>query len=677
MASIIQGYEYDIFISYRQKDNRGDRWVSEFVEALKTELDSTFKEEISVYFDINPHDGLLETHDVDASLKDKLKSLVFIPVISRTYCDPKSYAWEHEFKNFVEQASHDQFGLKVKLGDGNVANRVLPVRIHDLDISDTKEFESILGSALRGIDFIYKEPGVNKPLTADDNELNNLNKTKYRIQINKTANAIKEILFGLTTGSVEHSVIPEGALPVGEKPFTYEKSIAVLPFVDISPEKDQDYFCDGITEEIINVLAHIESFKVIARTSTFAFKNKQTDIREIGRILDVEILLEGSIRKVGNQLRITAQLIRVSDGSHIWSQRYDREMKDVFAIQDEISQAIVDNLKIKLLSETKSMIARRHTSNIEAYNLLLKGTYCYQMSTSEGFEKAMKYFQEALDKDPDYALAYIGLANTVVLNTFWGNISPATGYTKALGYADKAMKIDMNLAEVYWIIGLGYAFKDWKWKEAELSFKRALQINPNSSMIHNDYARFLSVLSRHEEAISEAKRAQELDPLSAYINTTAGAVYTFAGQYDKAMENFRLSLTLNSNFYLTHLEIGNCYGARKMFKKAIAEYEKASGLTEGNPVAAAILVCYYYRMWRRNKANRLFESLKKRAETEYVPASSFFIIYFFRKEEELALEWLKRACDERDSFLIWIKDSQAFPEGSKYRALIREYGLVE
>ncbi len=181
MSSIIEGYNYDIFISYRQKDNKGDRWVSEFVESLKTELESTFKEEISVYFDINPHDGLLETHDVNASLEEKLKCLIFIPVISRTYCDPRSFAWEYEFKAFVEKASSDRFGLKVKLPNGNVANRVLPVQIHDLDIDDIKECESVLGSLLRGIEFIYKEPGVNKPLALEDDDNRNLNKTKYKI----------------------------------------------------------------------------------------------------------------------------------------------------------------------------------------------------------------------------------------------------------------------------------------------------------------------------------------------------------------------------------------------------------------------------------------------------------------------------------------------------------------
>ena len=207
MASLIPGFKYDIFISYRQKDNKHDGWVTEFVDNLKGELESTFKEEISVYFDINPHDGLLETHDVDASLKEKLKCLVFIPIISRTYCDPNSFAWEHEFKAFIEQASHDQFGLKVKLPNGNVASRILPVKIHDLDLEDLSLIEKELGGILRGIDFIYKSPGVNRPLRAnEDHPQDNLNKTYYRDQINKVANAIKEIIKGLKKGFLNKDI---------------------------------------------------------------------------------------------------------------------------------------------------------------------------------------------------------------------------------------------------------------------------------------------------------------------------------------------------------------------------------------------------------------------------------------------------------------------------------------
>jgi len=191
MASLIPGYEYDIFISYRQKDNKYDGWVTEFVNNLKKELEATFKEEISVYFDINPSDYLLDTYDVDASLKDKLKCLIFIPIISRTYCDPKSFAWEHEFKAFAKMASQDQFGMKIKLPNGNVASRVLPVRIYDLDLEDIRQCEQVLGGVLRGVEFIYKSPGVNRPLRLkEENPQDNLNHTIYRDQINKVANAV-------------------------------------------------------------------------------------------------------------------------------------------------------------------------------------------------------------------------------------------------------------------------------------------------------------------------------------------------------------------------------------------------------------------------------------------------------------------------------------------------------
>jgi hypothetical protein len=201
MASLIRGFEYDIFISYRQKDNKYDGWVTEFVDNLKRELEATFKEEISVYFDLNPEDGLLETHDVDGSLKEKLRCLIFIPVISHTYCDPKSFAWEHEFMAFIEEASKDKYGLKIKLPNGNVLNRVLPIRIHDLDAEDIKLCESTLGGVLRGVEFIYKSPGVNRPLRIrEDKPQDNVNRTIYRDQINKVANAIKEIFAGIRTG---------------------------------------------------------------------------------------------------------------------------------------------------------------------------------------------------------------------------------------------------------------------------------------------------------------------------------------------------------------------------------------------------------------------------------------------------------------------------------------------
>ena len=340
MGSIIPGYEYDIFISYRQKDNKGDRWVSEFVEALKTELESTFKEDISLYFDINPHDGLLETHDVDDSLKDKLKCLIFIPIISRTYCDPNSFAWEHEFKVFIDLASKDHFGLKVKLPNGNVATRILPIQIHELNPEDKSLLENELSGVLRAIEFIYKEPGVNRPLTPKDSEEKNSNKTNYRNQVNKVANAIDEIIHGLRSihaAPADRNIQPyqkvtiakEGSdiemqkgetvsnknikrwvisgllvllciagvfviLNVIEKRkqaidiANLEKSIAVLPFKLLSDEPDKQYLADGMMDAITLHLSKINDLRVMSRTSVEQYRGAIKTTRQIGKELDVQ-----------------------------------------------------------------------------------------------------------------------------------------------------------------------------------------------------------------------------------------------------------------------------------------------------------------------------------------------------------------------------------------------------
>jgi hypothetical protein len=312
MPSLIPGYEYDIFISYRQKDNKYDGWVTEFVENLQKELEATFKEEINVYFDINPHDGLLETYDVDESLKDKLKCLIFIPIISRTYIDPKSFAWEHEFKAFIKQASNDQYGLKVKLPNGNVSSRVLPVQIHDLKADDKALIEKVLRGFLRSIEFVYTEPGVNRPLTDRDSQDKNINKTNYRNQINKVANAIDEIIAALKTGQFKlgdnktikfseevktnvrkvvkqkpaelpHKKIMSGialvvilviaaiiAYPKIFKRDTLEKlrssgeriSVAVMPFQNMTNDTIWNVWQVGIQNELITSLTNSEELKV-------------------------------------------------------------------------------------------------------------------------------------------------------------------------------------------------------------------------------------------------------------------------------------------------------------------------------------------------------------------------------------------------------------------------------
>jgi TolB-like protein/Tfp pilus assembly protein PilF len=456
-------------------------------------------------------------------------------------------------------------------------------------------------------------------------------------------------------------------------------SIAVLPFVNMSADPEQEYFCDGITEEIINALSHVGSIKVIARTSAFMFKGKYKDIREIGKKLDVETLLEGSVRKAGNQLRITAQLIAVSDGSHIWSDAYNRKLEDVFAIQEEISMAIVDNMRVKLLGKEKVAIVKRHTENLEAYNLYLKGNYYWQMLTAEGFSKAIKCFEQSLQKDPKYALAYIGMATVYWASSYWGNVSPNDAYPQAKKYVNKALEIDNTLAEAYSLLGAINMNYYWNWKAAERELKQALQLSPNSAFIHISYSMLLTFTEYNEEAIAEAKRAQELDPLSSWINTVSGNVYDFANQHDKAIEEYRMVISINPNYFLAHYHLGINYAAKSMIKEAVEEYKKAIDLSDGNPLVMASLAALYYNMGKQDETEKLYIILMKRTKTEYVLPLSFYLIHKARGDHDQVFEWFEQMCNEHDSFLPWMlvfpHERYRIPDQPRFNELLEKVGL--
>jgi tetratricopeptide (TPR) repeat protein len=464
MSSIIEGYNYDIFISYRQKDNKGDRWVSEFVEALKTELESTFKEEISVYFDINPHDGLLETHDVDASLKEKLRCLIFIPIISRTYCDPKSFAWEHEFKAFVESACNDQFGLKIKLPNGNVASRVLPVRIYDLDSSDIKLFEAVLGSVLRGVEFIYAESGVNRPLKPDDDEKINLNKTRYRNQINKVGNAIKEIILGMkkepiqavneknqTKGSIigfredKVKIEPEKPAKSGKRKLissvalvailviaaiiaypkifkknTIEKlrssgesiSVVVMPFQNLTNDTLWNVWQSGIQNELIASLSsspdelkvrQIESVKSLLKSKGVTnYASITPDIAGIvSSKLDANVFISGSINQAGATIRLNARLINSKTEEVFKSYQVDGNSENILHIIDSLSVMVKNALIITRLEKRMSQ-DYRHIMSTNSSEAYRYFIYGENAFREEDFPAAIKSDSQALAIDTNF-----------------------------------------------------------------------------------------------------------------------------------------------------------------------------------------------------------------------------------------------------------------------------------
>jgi len=705
MSSIISGYEYDIFISYRQKDNKHDGWVTEFVDNLKGEIESTFKEEISIYFDINPSDGLLETHDVAESLKDKLKCLVFIPIISRTYCDPNCFAWEYEFKAFVEQASKDQFGLKLKLPNGNVVNRVLPVRIYELDTNDIKLCEFILGGVLRSVDFIYKSAGVNRPLNPSDNSHDNLNKTYYRDQINKVANSIKEIITSIGQHFPQKEEAPKEAfkpilfpresnktkiivptvialvllvlayflIPTLSKPKEqFEKSVAVLPFANLSNDPEQEYFSDGIVEAILDHLFKIGDLKVTSGTSTKRYKSTELSVKEIGRELGVSSILEGSVQKIGNNVRITAQLIDSRTDVHLWSEIYDRNISDIFSIQSEVAQSVARELKATLTSKEKGQIEKNQTSSVIAYNLYLQGRFFWNKRTEEEQKKSIEFFEKSVALDPNYALAYAGMADAYFILTWRGWLPNPEGYIRAKGFALQALEIDNNLAEAHTSLGWLLFWSEWKWEEARKELNRAIELNPNYANAHQAYSELLDILRQDKAAREQLNLALELDPLSPAMNGLNGLHYYNEGKLKESLEACHrlaeIDLYNSQGVYWQYFRI---YLRNGEDLKAIEALQK---LMPGN---AMTIKEVYYKSGINGIFNYLIESEINKS-TNYFRSLASLYAKLDKKEEELS--WLEKAFKENLTNLPEINNNPDFDNvrsEPRYQAIIKKMSLSE
>ena len=617
MPSLVPGFEYDIFISYRQKDNKYDGWVTDFVSNLKKELEATFKEDISIYFDANPVDGLMETHDVGDSLKYKLNCLIFIPIVSQTYCDPKSFAWKHEFLEFKKHASDDQFGLKVRLENGNVASRILPVSIHELDPADKRLLEEELGGVLRGIDFIYRTAGVVRPLKSVEEEPKaNLNHTYYRDQINKVARAIKELIAGLqhtTSPITEPAKVAQapGLSTAGKKKvmvgaaiagllglvgfiFYYfggfgkqvsiatTKSIAVLPFENMTKDAEQDYFTNGIAEDILNHLTKISDLRIKSRTSTLQYKETTKSIREIGNELSVENVVEGSVRRVGDKVRIVVQLIDAEKDEHLWSETYDRELKDVLAVQSEIAIEIASALKARLTDEVRTNISKEASTNITAYDYFLKARELASRynGNKADVENVFPLINKAIALDPHFAQAYALKGRLWFLMRIFG-VSQKVWQDSASYYCERAIKEDRNVAEAYVTQGFMHLyFGDTE--ATQTAFKKAYDVAPGNPeamsayggvllnngdksgadlvlrSIENQYTisdpryymsygyifQAVSDLAAQEKLVTQSK---ELDPGSIGPYWTMAHAYWRAGQYEKALNEALQAEKINPN----------------------------------------------------------------------------------------------------------------------------------
>ena len=460
----------------------------------------------------------------------------------------------------------------------------------------------------------------------------------------------------------------------------WKNSIAVLPFVDMSPQKDQEYFCDGMTEELINRLSNIKELKVPARTSVFTFKGKAEDIREIGRKLDVEKVLEGSVRKEDSQLRITVQLVNVSDSYHIWSETFDKELTKVFAIQDEIALTVADKLKLTLLSDERARLVKRPTENLEAYNLYLLGRYFFFKGTEEDINKAIGYIDQAIAKDPGYSLAYAWLADCYGLLCASGNLAPKEAYPKAKEAVMKALELDEELAEANASLGYLKLVFDWGLAGAERQFKRALKLSSGSGDVYLLYSIYLTTTGRLDEAIAGFKRAVELDPAAPVTYTYLGFAYHITGRFDEGIAQLNKALEIDPNYPLALMNLGSIYALKGMFEEAVALADKAFSIwpTIEDAQILSFLGWVYAVSGRQEKTRNVLNRMLDFRARRYMDAYNIGEVYASLGEKEKAFEWLTKAYEEHSGqmWLIkidpWINNLHSDP---RYKELLKKVGF--
>jgi TolB-like protein/Tfp pilus assembly protein PilF len=422
----------------------------------------------------------------------------------------------------------------------------------------------------------------------------------------------------------------------------------------MSTDPEQEFFCDGMAEEIINALTKVEGLRVVARTSTFGFKGQNVDLRQVGRRLNVGAILEGSVRKMANRLRVSAELIDVSNGYQLWTERFDRDLEDVFAVQDEISQAIVDTLRVKLVDEPEAGLVRRHTENLEAYALYLKGRFFWNKRTEESLQRGVELFEQAIEKDLDYALAYAGLADSYIILGYYGALPPQRTFPLAKSAAERALMLDDTLAEASTSLAFATLLYDWDWSAAESGFRRALALNPDYATARHWYAEFLAFRGRIDEALEESRRALANDPLSPILNVLVGWTQYYARRYEESTETLGQTLELDPDMVPALLWLGLACAGRSMYEEAIDSLERAVELSDRSPLPLALLAQTLAAAGRPPEAEKLLGELGRISEKVYVPPYHIAAILAAGGESAKAIRSLERAVERRDMWCLFM-----------------------
>ncbi len=435
-----------------------------------------------------------------------------------------------------------------------------------------------------------------------------------------------------------------------------DKSIAVLPFDNLSRDPDNAYFCEGVQDEILTRLAKVADLKVISRTSTQHFKSAPDNLTEVAKQLGVAHILEGSVQKAGDQVRVNVQLVNGLTDAHLWAETYDRKLNDIFAVESEIAKTIADTLQAKLSGSERQAIAARPTENTEAHQLYLKGRFFWNKRTGNDLKKSIDYFQQAIAADPNYALAYTGVADAYAFLPGYTAGTPKDSYPKAVAAAKKALELDDTLAEAHTALAIAIWLYAFDFSRAGTEFERAIELNPNYAIARQQYGNILlSALGRFDEAIAQGKRAVELDPLSLVINADLGVDYYFARRYDEAIAQLRKTVEIDPGYYYAHIDLGEALEMKGERDAAIAEYQKAQALND-DPYILGLLARIYGLSGKKIEAEKILNQLKEVSTQRYVAAYSFALGYLGLGDKEHALQWLEQSYQDRAGCDIgWIR----------------------
>src|SRR5437667_1244136 len=433
------------------------------------------------------------------------------------------------------------------------------------------------------------------------------------------------------------------------------RSLAVLPFVNGSADPENEYLCDGVTDELINALTKVEGLRIASRTSVFALKGKPQDIRAIGALLGVSAVLEGTVRKADDRLRITVQLAAADDGRTLWSERYDRRLDDVFAVHDEIARTIVSTLRTTFLADLADPTPRRYTDNVQAYSLYLKGRFCWNKRSQEGVREAIAYFEQAIDHDPGYALAYSGLSDSYGLQVDYRGVPVTEGYKLARRYALKALELDDTLPEAHTSLAWVQFAYDWDWAAAERSYRRALELNPGYATGHHWYSFVLLVTGQADQALVEAHTALELDPSSLSIRRGLGWLYYYTRRYESAVYHLRRAIAMNPTSEDTYRILGLVLTQQGAYDEAERAFREAITLSPELSYAPAGAAHVLALRGRRREAEALLAQLEARARDHYVSPVAFCIVHLGLRNTDQVFTWLERAYQDRRGWLAYLK----------------------